>query len=205
MWEGFVNAIDEFINEHDDVTASPVVDRFHLAKNYREDFDDLRKKEIKRLKKELPSETYDTDCKGMLWLLRKNHSALDSDECQRLRRLFSHSPDLHLAYTFREELTAIFNQHLSMEMAQLRLDAWVSKVERSTLDTFDGFIKTLRNHWSSILTYFDQRITSGFVEGLNNKIKTITRRCYGIRKDSTLFQRIWLDLHAKDLFSPSTT
>ena len=70
MWEGYINAIDEFIDEHDDVTASPVVDRFHVAQNYRDDFDDLRKKELRRLKKELPSETYDEECKGMLWTLR---------------------------------------------------------------------------------------------------------------------------------------
>ena len=47
--------------------------------------------------------------------------------------------------------------------------------------------------------------TSGFVEGLNNKIRTIKRRCYGIRKVSTLFQRIWLDLHGPDRFFVSTT
>ncbi|MBV7330866.1 transposase [Chloroflexi bacterium TSY] len=51
MWEGYINAIDEFINENDDVNASPVVDRFHVAQNYRDDFDDLRKKELRRLKK----------------------------------------------------------------------------------------------------------------------------------------------------------
>ncbi len=59
--------------------------------------------------------------------------------------------------------------------------------QRSNLDTFDGFINTLRNHWSCIINYFAQRITSGFVEGLNNKIKTIKRRCYGISVKSPLF------------------
>jgi transposase len=205
MWEGYINAIDEFIEEHDDVTASAVVDRFHVAQNYRDDFDDLRKKELKRLKKELPAETYDEACKGMLWTLRKNHSALNTGERQRLRRLFLHSPLLHQAYTFREELTAIFNQEFSIAQAELRLEAWIRKVEQSSLTNFDGFIKTLRNHWAYIVNYFDQRITSGFVEGLNNKIKTITRRCYGIPKVSTLFQRIWLDLNGKERFSLSTT
>ena len=202
MWEGYLKAIAEFIADHDDVSASPVIDRFHVAQHYRDDFDDLRKKELKRLKKELPKESYDQDCKGMLWTLRKNYSALDLDERLSLRRLFFHSPTLHQAYTFREELTAIFNLNLSVAEADLRLLAWVRKVERSDLDTFDGFIKTLRNHWQYIINYFEQRITSGFVEGLNNKIKTIKRRCYGIRKVSTLFQRIWLDLHGPDLFFP---
>ena len=140
--------------------------------------------------------------KGCSGLYAKNYSALDLDERLSLRRLFFHSPTLHQAYTFREELTAIFNLNLSVAEADLRLLAWVRKVERSDLDTFDGFIKTLRNHWQYIINYFEQRITSGFVEGLNNKIKTIKRRCYGIRKVSTLFQRIWLDLHGPDLFFP---
>lgn len=202
MWEGYLNAITEFIAAHDDLSALPVIDRFHVAQHYRDDFDRLRKQELRRLKKELPQEIYDRDCKGMLWTLRKNHIALDPDECRTLRPLFSHSPALHQAYTFREELTAIFNMNLSPAQAQSRLLAWIKKVQLSALDTFDGFIKTLRNHWAYIINYFEQRITSGFVEGLNNKIKTIKRRCYGIRKVATLFQRIWLDLHGPDRFFP---
>lgn len=205
MWEGYLNAIDEFIAENDNVTASLVVDRFHVAQNYRDDFDDLRKQELRRLKKELPRETYDQECKGMLWTLRKNHAALNPDERQNLRQLFVHSPALHQAYTFREELTAIFNQQLTVPQAEHRLKAWIRKVEHSSLQNFDGFIKTLRNHWTYIVNYFDQRISSGFVEGLNNKIKVITRRCYGIRNVSSLFQRIWLDLHGRDRFSLSTS
>jgi hypothetical protein len=123
MWEGYLTAVDEFIADHDDVTAALVVDRFHVAQHYRDDFDDLRQQELRRLKKELPSETYDQQCKGMLWTLRKNHSALNPDQCQSLRRLFTHSPALHQAYTFREELTAIFNQNLSVAQAEHRLEA----------------------------------------------------------------------------------
>lgn len=78
-------------------------------------------------------------------------------------------------------------------------------MQAAKLDTFDGFIQTLINHWQPILNYFRQRVTSGFVEGLNNKIKTIKRRCYGIRKPSTPFQRIWLDLFGKKRFLLSTT
>ena len=55
-----------------------------------------------------------------------------------------------------------------------------------------------------ITNYFLDRQTSGFVEGLNNKIKVIKRRCYGIRKVETLFQRIWLDLEGLDRFFLST-
>ena len=107
------------------MSAAPVIDRFHVAQHYRNDFDDLRKQELRRLKKELPTDIYDQDCKGMLWTLRKNYAALDPDERRSLRRLFLHSPNLHQAHTFREELTVIFNLNLSITAAQLRLLAWI--------------------------------------------------------------------------------
>ena len=199
-----MTAIEEFITAHDDVTARLVIDRFHVAQQYREDFDDLRKQELRRLKKTLPAETYEQDCKGTLWLLRKNHAALDDNERVGLRRLLAHSEPLHQAYTLREELTAIFNQNQTLPVAERRLSAWVRKVQASDLDCFDGFIKTLSAHWQPILNYFEERVTSGFVEGLNNKIKTLKRRCYGIKKVSTLFQRLWLDLEGRTRFFLST-
>jgi len=186
------------------VTARLVIDRFHVAQQYREDFDDLRKQELRRLKKTLPAETYEQDCKGTLWLLRKNHAALDDNERVRLRRLLAYSEPLHQAYTLREELTAIFNQNQTLPVAERRLSAWVRKVQTSDLDCFDGFLKTLSTHWQPILNYFEERVTSGFVEGLNNKIKTLKRRCYGIKKVSTLFQRLWLDLEGRTRFFLST-
>ncbi|MCI0553969.1 MAG: transposase [Anaerolineae bacterium] len=208
MWEGYLNAIEDFIAAHPEVTARLVIDRFHVAQQYRDDFDDLRKQEFKRMKKELPQEIYDQDCKGTLWLLRKNHKDLEEQEpgapWARLRRLFLHAPTLHQAYTFREELTALFNQVQTHAQGERRLTQWIHKVEQSALDCYDRFLKTLRTHWNPILNYFDDRINSGFVEGLNNKIKTIKRRCYGIRKIATLFQRIWLDLQGLERFFLST-
>ena len=204
MWDGYLTAVEEYIAAHDDVTARLVIDRFHVAQHYRADFDDLRKQELKRLKKALPSESYEQDCKGTLWLLRQNHATLSDDERLRLRRLLAHSTPLHQAYTFREELTAIFNQSQNPAVAERRLKAWIRKVQDSGLACFDSFIKTLSTHWKLILNYFENRVTSGFVEGLNNKIKTLKRRCYGIKKVSTLFQRLWLDLEGRARFFLST-
>lgn len=201
MWSAYLFAIEEYIDAHDDVTAYLVVDRFHVAQQYRDDFDTLRKQELKQLKKELPEEIYAQDCKGTLWSLRKNHEDLDDDERSQLRRLFRHTPMLHQAYTFRTELTAIFNQAQSISEAERRIQRWIEKVQRSAVDCFDSFIGTLTNYWTGILNYFADRVTSGFVEGLNNKIKTIKRRCYGIRKTTTLFQRLWLDLAGYEIFA----
>jgi len=204
MSEGYVTTLEEFIAAHKNVTACLVIDRFHVAQQYRDDFDDLRKEEFNQMKKTLPQQTYDQDCKGTLWLLRKNAADLDDEERMRWQRLFSHAPQLHQAYTCREELTALFNTVQTPKQAATQLDHWIQKAQLRALKCYDGFIKTLRTHWQPILNYFLARVNSGFVEGLNNKIKTIKRRCYGIRKISTLFQRIWLDLEGLDRFFLST-
>lgn len=193
MWDGYVGAITEFIEGHDDVTAQLVIDRFHVAKNYRDAFDTLRKKEMRRLKKELPAEEYKEVAKGMLWILRYNHRRLDKKSRRRLRILFLHSPKLHQAYTLREELTAIFNQKLSPQQARSRLKKWIAKVKRSPIRCYNKFVKTLNKYFDGIANYFSNRVNSGFVEGFNNKLKVLTRRCFGIKRLDTLVRRLRLD------------
>jgi transposase len=195
MWPGYLSAIADFIDAHADVEAKVVIDRFHVAQSYRDDFDTLRRKELRRLRKELPKATYQDVVHGMHWVLRHNHDNLNDDESGRLRVLFHYTPTLHLAYTLREELTAIFNMAIDLTEGRRRLAKWIAKVERSPLTCFDKFLKTLRHHLDEIANYFDQRASSGFVEGFNTKLKTITRRSYGIKRVDSLFRRLWLDLH----------
>ena len=137
----------------------------------------------------------------MMWIIRKNNQDLTADERPRLRRLFEYSPTLKLAYTFREELTAIFEMPLTIEEAKKRLLKWSDKVRRSGLTCFDTFLTTLNNWLDEIVNYFANRLSSGFVEGLNNKVKTIKRRCYGILRVTTLFQRLYLDLEGYRRFA----
>ena len=194
MWDGYLGAIADFMAAHPQVRAKVVIDRFHVAKNYRGDFDTLRKKELRRLRQELPEFTYKEVVHGMHWVLRHNHDNLNDDDKVRLRLLFQYTPLLHQAYTLREELTAIFNMNLSLAEGRCRLERWVAKVDRSALTCFNKFLKTLHNHLDEIANYFDKRASSGFVEGVNNKLKTITRRSYGLKRVDSLFRRLWLDL-----------
>jgi transposase len=200
MWEGYVNAVEEFAAAHPEVSIKAVVDRFHVAKGYRECVDQVRKRECRRLKKELPEAEYE-EIKGVMWMVRKNHHDLTADECKKLNRLFEYSPELKLAYTFREELTAIFELHLTKDEGQERLIKWRDKIQRSALTCFDKFFTTLNNWLDKIGNYFVDRLSSGFVEGLNNKVKTIKRRCYGILRTTTLFQRLYLDLEGYRCFA----
>jgi transposase len=200
MWAGYVNAVEEFAAAHIDVALDVVVDRFHVAKNYRECVDQIRKKECRRLKAELPAEEYEK-LKGVLWVVRKNNRDLTAMEREQLNFLFEYSPDLKLAYTFREELTSIFELNLTVVEGKDRLIKWSSKVRSSTLTCFDKFLTTL-DHWiDKIANYFSDRLSSGFVEGLNNKVKVLKRRCYGILQIVTLFQRLYLDLEGYRVFA----
>jgi len=200
MWEGYVNAVEEFAAAHAEVSIEVVVDRYHVAKNYRECVDKVRKRECRRLKKELPKTEYE-EVKGVMWIVRKNNEDLTSDERIKLNRLFEYAPELKLAYTLREELTSIFEIQMTKEVAKKRLIKWRDKVRRSALTCFDKFLTTLDNWLDKIVNYFVNRLSSGFVEGLNNKVKTIKRRCYGILRVTTLFQRLYLDLEGYRRFA----
>ena len=162
--------------------------------------DTLRKQERKRLKQDLSDEEYE-EIKGVMWATRKNNADLSDEQRQQLRCFFDYSPVFKQAYTLREELTAIFELPLSHEQAQHRLECWHAKVEQSDLTCFDKFLRTLDNWREEIVNYFKKRFNSGFVEGLNNKIKTIKRRCYGLTDVQHVFQRIFLDLEGFRLFA----
>ena len=189
MYDGFINAAKEVFGPKVNI----IIDRFHVAKNYRSAIETLRKKEMKRLKAELSEEGY-KKLKNVMWILRKQHNTLTDEEKETLALLFKHSPLIKKSYHFRNKLTAIFNQPISQKQAKRKIKQWIKSVEKSELTCFNTFIKTLRKLWKEILNYFINRLNSGFVEGLNNKIKVIKRRCYGIFNVENLFQRISIDL-----------
>lgn len=195
MYLGYINAAKEVLG-----SAVVVVDRFHVAKKYREGADALRRQERKRLKRELTEAEYDA-IKGAMWPFRKNQADLKPNEAEILECLFEYSPKLELAYTFREELTAIFERDLTKDEATQEIKDWQKRVAESNLTCFDSFLNTLDTYLDEITNYFIQRDTSGFVEGLNNKVKVLKRRCYGIFKLDHLFQRLFLDLEGYRLYA----
>jgi len=200
MWEGYSNAVTEFKSAHKEVSLEVVVDRFHVAENYRECVDNLRKQECRRLKKELSEAEY-AKIQDVMWPIRKNKADLTAEEQEKLDRVFNYSPNLKLAYNFREELTAIFELPLTKEEAREHILEWQNRVSQSVLTCFDKFLITLNNWLDKIVNYFAGRFSSGFVEGLNNKLKTTKRRCYGILKTTTLFQRLYLDIEGYRRFA----
>jgi transposase len=188
MYEGYVNAATEVFGRQ-----AVVIDRYHVAKQYRKPLDDLRIKEMKRLKTILSDDDY-SNLNGMMWILRKKHECLSVSDKSKLALLYKYSPVLKRAHSFALKLTHIFNTHQNRKSGMAKFDRWINSVNKSQLTCFNTFISTLEKHKSCIANYFKQRANSGFVEGLNNKIKVIKRRCYGFFKTESLFQRLHLDL-----------
>lgn len=194
MYEGYTGAVEEVLPQ-----ASIVVDRFHVAKAYRECADQLRKEVQRELKAELSETEYEA-LKGTMWLFRRDPQDLEKEESERLGLLFECAPDLKQAYDLREELTAIFEAGHSKESGKAAIEDWQDRVRESGLRCFDSFLTTLGNWMNEITNYFVSRLTSGFVEGFNNKIKVLKRRCYGITNLKHLYQRLCLDLEGYRLF-----
>jgi transposase len=194
MYEGYTAAVAEVLPD-----ARLVIDRFHVARAYRDGVDQLRKQELRRLKQTLSKEDY-RQLNGAMWALRKSSEDLSADNRQVLRRLFGYSPDLKRAYVLQQQLTAIFDRPLTQIKAKHRLAAWIQQVRQSGLTCFDAFLKTLATWWEAITAFFVARSNSGFVEGLNNKLKVLKRRCYGLFNPQHWFQRIFLDLEGYRMF-----
>ena len=195
MYDGFVKSSEKVFGKR-----VVVIDRYHVSKLYREPLDKIRIKEMKRLKSTLPQEEY-AKLEGMMWILRKKHECLSSEDKKTLKLMFVHSPLLKEAHKMAIKLTHIFNTHHNRKIALTRINRWIKSVQNRNITCFDGFIKTLKTYKANILNYFKSRKNSGFVEGLNNKIKVLKRRCYGLSKPESFFQRLFLDLRGYKVFA----
>ena len=189
LYTGYINAAKEVFGK-----AIPVIaDRYHVAKLYRACLVSLRKSELTRLSKELSTEEYQS-LKYAIAILVSKKECYSKEDKKELEKLFSYSPALKAAYRFARQLTAIFNGHHRKMTANKKIDKWIENVINSDATCFNKFLETLSNHQNEISNYFCQRHNSGFVEGFNNKVKVLKRRCYGINgttlRDSVFYAHI---------------
>lgn len=156
--------------------AKIVADRFHVMKNLNEQLTKARR-QIQRQADDATVEAL----KGSRWLLVRNRDTLTEEQEQQLLIAISSDDDLRQAYLLKEEFRLIFERVRDRERARRFLMAWIFKVQQTDNKYLWAFVKTLQNWWSEILNYFDERITNGFVEGMNRAIRAIIWRAYGFR------------------------
>jgi transposase len=125
---------------------------------------------------------------------RRRPEDLKPEQTKGLEDLFEKVPTLGVIYHLRWQATEIFDTAANRSEAATRLDEWIAEARATDLD-WEPFITMLKNHWEGILAYFDDRRSSGPVEGINNKIRTIMRRGYGLHKMTTLWTRVLLDVN----------
>jgi len=196
MYTGYLNAAHEVFGKDTPV----IVDRFHVAKLYRKCLVQLRKKELARLRQTLSKEKYQS-LKTAIAILKRNKEFVTQEEKRILQPLFQYSPALKAAHKLCCQLTGIYNSKIGMRKANNKINAWLLLVEQSELSCFNTFAKTLKKYKTEIVAYFKGRNTSGFVEGFNNKVKVLKRRCYGIFNENSLFRRLYLDCYGYAQFS----
>jgi transposase len=132
-----------------------------------------------------------------MWLFRSRPNSLDETQRAELQRLFDRVPSLEFVYYFRWGLTDVFDTARSRAEAAEQFEECRALLDENDEDHVElsAFFRTYDAHRNGILAYFDERKTSGQVEGLNNKARVITKRCYGLKSIATLWQRLCLDVN----------
>jgi transposase len=168
-----------------------VFDRFHVVKLFNDKLSELRR----ALYREATDVQHKEVLKGTRWLLLKNAANLDpeKDEKQRLNEALKLNAPLATAYYLKEDLRRFWEQP-GKRFATTFLDGWIRRAEASGIKIVQQMARTLAAHRSGLLAYYDVMISSGPLEGTNNKIKTMKRQAYGFR-DREFFKLKILAIH----------
>jgi transposase len=116
------------------------------------------------------------------WLLLKREENLKTEQRFRLRDLLRYNLKTVRAYLLKEAFQQLWDYN-SPAWAGKFLDDWCRQVMRSRIEPMKNIARSLRQHRELILNYFraQKLLSSGVVEGLNNKAKVTMRKSYGFR------------------------
>jgi transposase len=186
MAPAYISAVSSYLPQ-----ATIVFDHFHVVKLFNDKLSDLRRDLYREAKDDLHKEVL----KGTRWLLLKNPQNLDTEkrEKERLEEALKLNQPLSCAYYLKEYLRQIWLQS-NKEEAEKVINDWIKKAQASNIKMLIKFANTLADYKSGILAYYDFRISSGPLEGTNNKIKTMKRMAYGFR-DMEFFKLKIMGLH----------
>lgn len=186
MSKAYISAV-----KHNLPQATLVFDRFHVVKLMNEKLTQLRRE----LHREAVDKLHKNVLKGTRWLLLKTPENLDpaKGEPQRLREALRLNESLATAYYLKEDLRQIWEQ-LGKFPARMKLLDWYHQAMGSGIRVLQDFARMLLVHQHGILAWYDYPISTGPLEGTNNKIKTMQRQHYGLR-DREFFTLKLFQLH----------
>jgi len=181
MWKPFRNATQACAPN-----AAILFDKFHVLRHLGEALDKVRKSEYARL-----SGHQRRYIKGQKYTLLSRWDNLTLESRQALKILLAANKRINTAYLLKES----FGQLWSYERegwARRFFENWRASLRWQRLKPYERFAEMIDRHWDGIAAYCkpENKVSLGFVEGLNNKIRVIQRRAYGLRDEEYLRLKI---------------
>ena len=188
MWKPYLKVIAKKAGD-----AIHILDRFHIMQKMNKAIDEVRAAEVKRLK----ADGYEPILKHSRWCLLKRRENLTLKDTLKLSELLQYNLQSVRAHLLREDFQR-FWEYSSPTWAGRFLDQWCRRTMRSQLEPMKKVARTLRNHRALILNWFRAKgaLSSGVVEGFNNKVKLTTRKSYGFRTYKAIETALYHNLGA---------
>ena len=177
MWKAFRNSTVKNAPQ-----AGILFDKFHVMRHLNEALDKVRKREYARLTGR--SREY---IKGQKYMLLSRWEHLNSDGRESLKKLLKANKRLHTAYLLKESFGQLWG-YKREGWARRFFENWRCALKWQRLKPYEEFAKMIDRHWDGIAAFcqLENKVSLGFVEGLNNKIRVIQRRAYGLRDEEYL-------------------
>jgi transposase len=177
MWKAFRNSTVKNAPQ-----AGILFDKFHVMRHLNEALDKVRKREYARLTGR--SREY---IKGQKYMLLSRWEHLNSDGRESLKKLLKANKRLHTAYLLKESFGQLWG-YKREGWARRFFENWRCALKWQRLKPYEEFAKMIDRHWDGIAAFcqLENKVSLGFVEGLNNKIRLIQRRAYGLRDEEYL-------------------
>lgn len=174
MWRPFSASLKEYAPQ-----AAILFDRFHVMRHLGEALDKVRKQEYARLGDADKERSF---IKGQKYTLLSRKKNLDLDGKRSLKLLFKANKRLNTAYILKESFSQLWDYQYEA-CARKFFDNWKQSLKWQRLKPFEEFAQLIERHWNGIAAYAkpENKVSLGFVEGLNNKIRVFQRRAYGLK------------------------
>lgn len=190
MSEAYISAVTAAVPQ-----AKLVFDRFHVQRLVHDALDKVRREEVAAWGVSSPQ---GKGLKKTRWALQKNPWNLTPMERGKVSFIQRANKSLYRAYLLKESLAAILDGR-QINVARGKLSEWITWALRSRLAPFHKAAKTIQKHIEGILAYVQTRFSNGPTEGLNGKIRTLTRRSFGFHRAESLIAFIFLCCSGIDL------
>lgn len=187
LWKPYKSLIQEMIPN-----AQVVADRFHVMKQINQELDERRKQEKRAAVKMKNRQEREEKLAGLThskYPLLKKKESLNDEEKVKIHSLQKVAPELGEMYRNKEAIRDIFESHITSDEALYKFLEWTEMAYKF----FPKSCRTISRWIDEILAYFDRRTTQGIVEGINQKIKLIKRRAYGLTNFNNFRRRILLN------------